>query len=123
MTNNVKVNFKNSELIITNAFAKKASIYESDAYNELINMQKNHPTFKISVQDSTKKKGTSAKALINYVNMRKYIEMHDESKELLKEFDKLLDGKAPFFEVKNWFFKHYPNMKNCKTKADWILAA
>lgn len=123
MTNNVKVNFKNSELIITNAFAKKASIYESEAYNELMHMQELHPSFKISVQASTKKKGTSVKSLINYANLRKYVESHDESKELLKEFDKLKNEKTPFFEVKKWFFEHYPNMKNCKTKADWILAA
>ena len=55
--------------------------------------------------------------------MSKYIENHDESKELLKEFDKLKEGKTPFFEVKAWFLEHYPELKNCKTKADWILAA
>ena len=123
MKTNVQVNFKNSELIITKAFAKKASTYDSEAYNELMSMQECHPSFKICVKDSMKKKSPSAKSIINYTNMRKYVETHDESKELLKEFDKLKDGKTPFFEVKKWFFEHYPHMKNCKTKADWILAA
>lgn len=123
MTNNVKVNFKNNELIITKAFAKKASTYDSEAYNELMGMQERHPSFKISVKDSIKKKSTSAKSIINYANMRKYIETHDETKELLNAFDKLTQEKTPFFEVKDWFFEHYPNMKTCKTKADWILAA
>jgi uncharacterized membrane protein len=84
--------------------------------------QKNHPTFKVIVQTPTKKKNSSVKG-VNYVYMRKYIENHDSTNELLREFDKMKEGKTPFFEVKNWFLDRYPELKKCKTKADWVLAA
>ena len=122
MKTNVQINFSNKELFITESFAKKASVYKSPAYNEFMEAQEKHPTFNVIVKKSVSKKNSSAKVL-NYDYMSKYIENHDESKELLKEFDKLKEGKTPFFEVKAWFLEHYPELKNCKTKADWILAA
>ena len=119
---NFNLNFDAKTIELNESFAKKARVYKSKAYDELMQVQKDHPTFEIIVIKSTPKKNTSVKG-INYDYMRKYVESHDESKELLKEFDKLKEGKTPFFEVKKWFFEHYPNMKNCKTKADWVLAA
>ena len=122
MLKNLSLNFDVNAIEISESFAKKARVYKSEAYEELMQVKHDHPSFDVVVIRTPPKKNTSVKG-INYDYMRKYVENHDESKELLKEFDKLKDGKAPFFEVKKWFFEHYPNMKNCKTKADWILAA
>ena len=116
------LNFEAKTIELTESFAKKARVYKSSAYDELMKVQNDHPSFKIVVLKSVPKKNTTVKG-IDYVYMRKYIENHDESKELLKEFDKLKNAKTPFFEVKAWFLEHYPELKNCKTKADWILAA
>jgi hypothetical protein len=118
----VTLNFDVNAIEISETFAKKARVYKSPAYDELMQVQKDHPTFKIVVVKSMPKKNTSVKG-IDYVYMRKYIESHDESKELLQKFDKMTEGKTPFFEVKNWFLDHYPELKKCKTKADWVLAA
>ena len=122
MLKNVSLNFDVNAIEISESFAKKARVYKSEAYEELMKVQKDHPSFEIVVLKSTPKKNSSVKG-INYDYMRKYVETHDESKELLKEFDKLKNAKTPFFEVKAWFLEHYPELKNCKTKADWILAA
>jgi hypothetical protein len=122
MTTNVNVNFKKNELIISATFAKKASAYNSPEYKELMDAQKNHPTFKLIVKAPIKRKTSPSKG-VNYEYMRKYIENHDTSKELLKEFDKLREEKTPFHEVKDWFLDQYSELKNCKTKADWVLAA
>ena len=119
---NVTLNFDVNAIEISESFAKKARVYKSPAYKELMTVQNDHPTFKIVVVKSISKKNTSVKG-IDYVYMRKYIESHDESKELLKEFDKMTDGKSPFFEVKKWFLEQYPALKKCKTKSDWVLAA
>jgi hypothetical protein len=55
--------------------------------------------------------------------MRKYISTHDEHAELLTAFEKLVKGNLSYPEVKAWFIEQYPVFKDCKTKADWILAA
>ena len=122
MLKNVSLNFDVNAIEISESFAKKARFYKSSAYDELMKVQNDHPSFKIVVLKSVPKKNTTVKG-INYVYMRQYIEKRDITKELLNEFDKLKEGKTPFFEVKAWFLEHYPELKNCKTKADWILAA
>ena len=109
----INLNFEAKTIELNESFAKKARIYKSEAYEELMNVQKNHPAFEIVVLKSTPKKNTSVKG-INYDYMRKYVETHDESKELLKEFDKLKDGKTPFFEVKKWFLAKFPEIQEYK---------
>ena len=119
MTKNFKVNFIARTIEVSTSFAKKASIYGSAEYLMLTNAQKAHPEYTLDIQNP---KRTGIKG-IDYDFMRNYIITHDETTEVLPAFEKLLDGKLPYPEVKAWFIEQYPVFKDCKTKADWILAA
>ena len=119
MTKNFKVNFLSNSIEVTTSFAKKASIYGSTEYLMLTEAQKAHPTYTLEIQ---KPKKTAIKG-IDYDFMRKYISTHDEHAELLTAFEKLVKGNLSYPEIKAWFIEQYPVFKDCKTKADWILAA
>lgn len=119
MTKTFNVNFITRTIEVSTSFAKKASIYGSAEYLMLTEAQKAHPTYTLEIQ---KPKKTAIKG-IDYDFMRKYISTHDENAELLTDFEKLVKGNLSYPEVKAWFIEQYPVFKDCKTKADWILAA
>lgn len=115
------LNYNLQAIEISEAFAKKASVYGSAAYDELHKVQESHPTYRVSVQKSKNKKSSIVKGITVDV-MRKYIEKHNEN-DFLNEFDALIENKASYFEIKAAVMKRYPQCKTYKTKADWILAA
>ncbi len=119
MTKNFKVNFLSNSIEVTTSFAKKASIYGSTEYLMLTEAQKAHPTYTLEIQ---KPKKTAIKG-IDYEFMRNYIITHDENTEMLTAFEKLVKGNLSYPEVKAWFVEQYPVFKDCKTRAEWILAA
>lgn len=114
------LNYHNKTIEISESFANKARVYNSSAYKELIEVQKAHQNYSVSIV-KTKTKKSSVKG-ITVEFMRNYIETHDDT-NFLEEFNKLKNGGESFFSLKAKFVEHYPAFKNCKTKADWILAA
>ena len=117
----IKLNYNSQAIEISEAFAKKASIIGSAAYNELIEVRENNPTYKVKVlKDKNSKKSTAKGITIEL--MRKYVEKHN-SDNFLQEFDSLVEEKTSYFEIKAKVMNHYPQCKSYKTKADWILAA
>ena len=119
MNQKFKVNFFNSTIEVTTSFARKASIYGSTEYLMLTEAQKAHPDYKLEIQ---KPKRTAIKG-IDYDFMRNYIMAHDNSEQRMDAFEKLQISGLSYPEIKAWFVEQYPVFKNCKTKADWILAA
>ena len=115
------LNYNLQAIEISEAFAKKASVYGSAAYDELHKVQEAHPTYRVCVSKNKNKKSSIVKGISVDV-MRKYIEKHNED-NFLEEFDSLVEEKASYFELKAAVMKRYPQCKNYKTKADWILAA
>ena len=114
------INYNSKTIEVSESFANKASVYNSNAYTELVEVQKAHPNYSVSIV-KTKTKKSSVKG-ITVEFMRNYIETHDDT-NFLEEFNKLKNGGESFFKLKARFIQHYPVFKNCKTKADWILAA
>lgn len=118
----INFNYNNKTIEVSESFANKARVYNSKAYNELLEVQKSHPNYSIKiVKSSTKNKRTIIKG-INIEFMRNYIERHNED-NYLEKFDNLINDGLSFLELRAKFVEHYPIFKNCKTKADWILAA
>lgn len=118
---NIKINFNNKELHISESFAKKASAYGSVAYNELMDVQTKHPMFTVKVQKNKSKKSVSVKG-ISREFMYEYALNHDKNNSAA-DFEKLKAENASYLAVKATFLKHYPEFKNFKTKTEWILAA
>ena len=110
---NINVNFANNTIEITNVFAKSASKYGTQAYNELNIARKDFPTFKVVVMAAKKNNAKNSK--VTLADIKRYIEFHDdEEKSKMQEFDRLCNGKAngelrnkSFFEIKKWFFENF----------------
>lgn len=114
------LNYYNKTIEVSESFANKARVYNSSAYKELMEVQKAHPNYSVSIV-KTKTKKSSVKG-ITVEFMRNYIESHNDT-NFLEEFNKLKKGGESFFKLKAKFVEHYPIFKACKTKADWILVA
>lgn len=118
---NLFVNLNTQKIELTKEFAKKAGIVNSEEYKLLNETRAAYPSYKLSFRKPNNKKSSSVKG-INTEFMLNYIEKNNDS-AFLEEFNKLKNGGESFFKLKSRFIKHYPVFKNCKTKADWILAA
>ena len=116
----LNLNYVNETIEISDAFAKKASTYNSDAYKELNKIKNTFPNYKIIVVKSTAKKskvkGIGVDFMYNYA-------MNHERENSASEFATLKNVNASYLAVKSTFFKFYPEFKNFKSKMDWLLAA
>lgn len=114
MKNSMTISHSTQTIIITKAFEKKASIYKSPEYKELLEVQRDFPTYKVVVNQVEKK--TSRTNKITLADIRRYIEKHDdENKSGMAKFEEMCNAKAngevlskSFFEIKKWFFENYP---------------
>ena len=118
---NVRVNHENNTIVITKAFAKKASVYGTSAYKELREIKIDNPNYKVEVREVSKT--TSSTNKITLSTMENYIKMHDESGKILEEFNALRKEKlgenlhkTTFFQIKKWFFGKYPELKKNEVK-------
>lgn len=119
MSKNLSINFKANQIIITSAFAKKASRFNSEEYNELMEVQEKHPSFEVTVKEQTKRKSVKG---ITREFMYDYAEKH-EKENSAEDFTRLKEDNATFASVKSVFLKYYPEFKNYTTRTQWILAA
>lgn len=119
MKNNLKVNFSTKTIEVSPSFVKKAGIYGSTEYLMLIDVKMAYPEYKIEAQKPKK----SAIKGIDYDFMRNYIMAHDDAEKRMDFFEKLQLNGLTYSEIKAWFIEQYPIFKDCKTRADWILAA
>lgn len=115
---------------MTKAEAKAAGTYGTAEFEELANLRKEFPNFRIVTKASKSRdnmKGLDTKF------MEKYIKEHDdEDKTMLKEFYSLrgLDenGKkkqfaqaVPYGILKQWFLTYFPEVANMSDTIDEIL--
>ena len=117
---NIRFDFDKKAIVITKAFAKKAEVFDSVAYNELQRAKKDFPDFSIVVKANG---GRDIYKGMDYDFMIGYIEKHDNAETIKEEFNKLRVSGLSFGEIRQWFITKYSVFKNCKTRADWILAA
>ena len=116
---------ENRTITITKAFNAKASIYNSEAYKELANIQNAHQGFRL-ITVATKRKNIPL-GRITYEKMEKYIKTHDdENKSRWAEYQKLrgitdddtnekedeinVNVSVSFFQIKKWFVKTFPEI-------------
>ena len=127
----MKANIVCKVIEMTKTEAKNAGIYGTVEFEELANLRKEFPNFRIVTKTSKSRdnmKGLDTKF------MEKYIKEHDKSedKALLKEFYSLrgLDenGKkkqfaqaVPYGILKQWFLTYFPEVANMTDTIDEIL--
>ena len=76
-----------------------------------------NPGYEVVVREVAKK--TSSINRITLKTMENYIKMHDTDGKIMEEFKKLRDEKTgenlhktTFFEIKQWFFETYSDLKD-----------
>jgi hypothetical protein len=117
---NIKINYKNSTIEITKAFSEKAGKYGSKAYNDLQDAMKKNPGYTLTIKANS---GNNSFKGMDYNFMIEYIQKHDNADTILDAFNKLKASELTYGEIKQWFISTYPVFKDCKTRADWVLAS
>ena len=116
---NISINYKKATIEINKSFEKQARAFGSEAYNELAKARKEFPDYDIVIKAPSTKKTFKG---MDFDFMKEYIANHDDAENRLANFKKLCDRKLSYGEILNWFVDLYPVFKECKTRADWILA-
>ena len=116
----MKVNYNEKTIEMTKSEAKAASLVGSDEYNALLEVRKEFPGYRIAVKAIKNKNVFKG---MDYDFMEKYIKAHDDEGEILSKFQKMKVFGLSYGEIKQKFIETYPKFKDCKTRADWILAA
>lgn len=129
---NIRINeAKRTIEVIGKAFAKKASVYGSEAYEMLQSARKDYPAFKVVSVCDSKKKTIEYKGL-TYEYMEMYIEKHDdEDKSKMAAYRNLraLDEEAEiafaescsYHEIKEWFLNEFSEIAEFHKKREAIL--
>ena len=129
---NITINEKNNTIVITKAFAKKASRFDSPEYKALQRARNDYPNFSVEVRTAPKKKD-SFKGL-TYAYMEKYIAKHDDADQtIMKEYEmlrgiseeaeELMAEALSYGEMKEWFLNKFPEIRAFHEKRAAILAA
>ena len=117
---NINIIYQKSTIEITKSFEKKASVFGSEAYIELSDARRAFPSYRLVVKAN---KSSNAFKGMDYDFMIEYIEKHEDAEQRKAAFEKLRASGLTYGEIKQWFINTYTVFQNCKTKADWILAA
>ena len=117
---NITIDYKKSTIEITKSFEKQASVYGSQAYNELRTARADFPNYRLVIKAN---KSSSAFKGMDYDFMIEYIEKHDNAEQRKADFEKLRASGLTYGEINQWFVSTYNVFQNCKTKAQWVLAA
>ena len=108
---NISINFNESEIIISKAFHKRASIYGTDEYKVLRKARKENPKFEIVINENQKKSYNG----LTFKRMEAYIQTQPNSEANLKEFravQEIAEAKGAKYPLtKKWFFKTFPEYK------------
>lgn len=114
---NITVLESKETLMISKSFAKAASRFGSEAYQELRKARNDFPDFKVVVKRPATKKNDHFKGL-TYEYMERYIAAHDDdAKSTMKKFLDLrgesdeakeaLAESRSYIEIRNWFLSQY----------------
>ena len=134
----MKINQKNRAIEMSKKFAKAAAVFGSVEYKQLQEVRRDYPDFRVvTVSRKTTGKKETFKGL-TYEYMELYIQKHDdEEKSIMAEY-LMLRGKTDeaeealaesftYLEMKDWFLKKFPEIKQYKEnhdkKVQEILAA
>ena len=115
----ISVNFTNQTIVMTSAFAKKASDPTTKEFRELKDMIKTFPSFKVVNHTIKKNSGKESFKGLNYEFMRDYIATHVEVNKVMQALEDLEEQiyltkchSKRFPTVRKWFLATYPEIKD-----------
>ena len=119
---NLYVDFAKQTIQMTKSYAEKAGKVGNREYDELTKIHRMYPDYRFII--TATKTNSSAKGL-DYDFMEKYIAAlsdMERKEELSQNYKDLRESDLTYFEIRNWFVNEFPFFKDCKCKADVILA-
>ncbi len=126
---NININNNNRTIEITKKFAVAAKRFGTPEYEDLQNVRKDYPRYRVEVKTITKKADSFKGLTFSY--MENYINQHDD--EEMKKAFYILCGKnedgttqefaaaATYGEIKKWFLEQHKELQNQRSKIDAIL--
>ena len=115
----IRIDFENGQLIMDRTFEKKAMNPASQEYEQLQQVRKDYPTFRVVRRTIKKNPQKETYAGLTYLYMENYILGHepaDKVEEVLNEYrEKRLiaqcHGKGRRYPaIKKWFLQKYPKV-------------
>ena len=126
---NLYVDFAKQTIQMTKAYAERAGHVGSNEFKELSHVRMMNPDYRIVVVKNPASKTKDEETKVSYKGldydfMEKYIMSLDEAQKkiYLKDFEALKAEKVNYIEIRTWFVETFEVFKNCKCKADVILA-
>ena len=118
MTKNTIKIMDNNEAQVSKTFAKNAKIYGTEEYRMWREFKAENPEYVMVVKTIKKNPDKETNKNLTYENMKLYISVQDNAKELLVEFERELTlskiQSNPYRAVLAWFlqeFKDYDSYK------------
>ena len=113
------IDYRHHRIVLTRAFAKKASEPSSREYRDLKDAVSTFPTFKVVNHTILRKKGKETYKGLNFEFMEDYINTHVEESKREKAMDDLREQKylskchsKKFPTIRKWFLETYPEIKS-----------
>lgn len=112
----IEINYERKTIEITKAFSKKAKVYNSEAYKELVDACQAFPTYVLTIAGNKKANRNHKESYkgLTIDFMENYIETHSANKEEDLKALRQMTGKVNDGELENK--KCYPDIKK------WFLA-
>lgn len=127
---NMFVDYAKHTIQMSKAFAEKAGTVNTPEYEELYKARMMNPDYRIVVVKNPAPKSKDEATKVSYKGldydfMEKFIMSLDDKAQkeiLLEDFKTLKAEKVNYIEIRTWFVETFEVFKNCKCKADVILA-
>lgn len=127
---NITINAKNRTIEMNKTTAAAAPKFGTEAYKMLQEARRDNPGYRVITK--AKKAAKPAYKGLTFEYMKKYIEKHDdEDKTIMADFlmlrakdemsEDYLADSASYTEIKEWFFKKFPEIEAYQEKREAIL--
>ncbi len=111
MNKGLTINIETNEIILSKAFRKKSSVYNSPEYQELQNCRRDNPTFKVIIRSIKKAEGKETYKGLTYAYIENYIKTHENAEKRMAEYKELRliseCHTVRYPKIKNWFLETY----------------
>lgn len=116
MTNILKLDHSNSNIVMDRTFAKKAEIVGSREYLLLQDCRRDYPFYTVIRRTINKKPDQEHYRGLTYEYMENYINSHENKEENLKTFSEMINiskchsACKRYPVIKQWFLATYPDI-------------
>lgn len=127
----ISINNKNHTIELSKSFAKVATIFGTDEYNQLQTVRRDYPNYRVvTLKQKSTTKAEFAKLSFDF--MDKYVKSHATSDELKTEYlglrglngnwEKDENGLAEDYQiVKDWFLNTFPEFEQFHNERKTLL--